>query len=55
MDGLTATQIWAFGTFASLIAGLATTLGAIPVLFLKKELTEKNLDMFLGFAAGFPL
>jgi len=52
MNELTGTQIWAFGALASLIAGLATTLGAIPVLFLKKELSEKNLDMFLGFAAG---
>jgi len=52
MDGLTGDQIWLYGSLASLIAGLATVVGAIPVLFLRKELSEKNLDMFLGFAAG---
>jgi ZIP family zinc transporter len=52
MGNLSGTQIWLFGTLASLIAGLATIIGAIPIFFLKKELEEKQLDMFLGFAAG---
>lgn len=45
-------QIWFLGVFSSLIAGLATTIGAIPVLFLKKQMTEKQMDILLGFAAG---
>jgi len=45
-------RIWLYGTLASLIAGLATVIGAIPVLFMKKELSQKNMDLLLGFAAG---
>lgn len=39
------------GTLASLGAGLATGLGALPV-FLKRKISEKTLDVLLGFAAG---
>ncbi|MHA1776803.1 MAG: ZIP family metal transporter [Promethearchaeota archaeon] len=39
------------GTLASLGAGLATGLGAVPVFF-KKNISEKKLDMLLGFASG---
>jgi ZIP family zinc transporter len=39
------------GTIASLGAGLATGLGAIPVFF-KKDVSDKVLDLLLGFAAG---
>tara|TARA_B100000315_G_scaffold232022_1_gene243872 strand:- start:765 stop:1544 length:780 start_codon:yes stop_codon:yes gene_type:complete len=39
------------GFTASLLAGLATSLGAVPVFFVKK-LTEKFEDTSLGFAAG---
>ena len=39
------------GTMASLIAGLATGLGALPVL-LGGNFTERAMDMMLGFAAG---
>ncbi|MHA1979430.1 MAG: ZIP family metal transporter [Candidatus Hodarchaeales archaeon] len=39
------------GIFASLLAGLSTSLGAIPVL-LGIEFSERNLDIMLGFAAG---
>lgn len=49
---LTNLQIWLYGTISSLIAGLATVIGAIPVLFMKKELNEKSMDFLLGFAAG---
>ena len=45
-------QIWLYGTTASLVAGLATVIGAIPVLFMKKELSDKQMDLLLGFAAG---
>ncbi|MCP5454900.1 MAG: ZIP family metal transporter [Thermotogae bacterium] len=45
-------NVFLYGSLASLIAGMATSLGAIPVLFIKKQLSEKQLDMFLGFAAG---
>ncbi len=34
---LTNLQIWLYGTISSLIAGLATVIGAIPVLFMKKN------------------
>jgi ZIP family zinc transporter len=39
------------GSLASLIAGLATSTGAIPILFTKK-VDEKFMDTILGFAAG---
>ncbi|MGQ9782291.1 MAG: ZIP family metal transporter [Nitrososphaeria archaeon] len=42
--------IW-LGVFASLIAGAATGLGAIPTLFIK-DISHRTLDMMLGFAAG---
>ncbi|MHA1464214.1 MAG: ZIP family metal transporter [Candidatus Heimdallarchaeaceae archaeon] len=40
-----------WGTIASLAAGLATGIGALPVFFLK-DISEKALDILLGFAAG---
>ncbi|MCG3256165.1 MAG: ZIP family metal transporter [Candidatus Heimdallarchaeota archaeon] len=48
---LTTWQIILIGTGASLFAGLATALGAIPVFF-KKSISDKTLDLLLGFAAG---
>jgi ZIP family zinc transporter len=42
------------GVFASLIAGMATSLGALPVLFIK-EISHHSLDTMLGFAAGIML
>jgi len=39
------------GVYASLVAGAATGLGALPVLFLK-EVSHRTLDTMLGFAAG---
>ncbi|MFB0563905.1 MAG: ZIP family metal transporter, partial [Candidatus Lokiarchaeia archaeon] len=39
------------GTLASLIAGLATGIGSIPVLFFK-TVSQRALDTMLGFAAG---
>jgi len=42
--------IW-FGFAASLIAGLATGAGALPVLFTKR-VSDKLLDVMLGFSAG---
>jgi ZIP family zinc transporter len=44
----------AIGAIASLIAGLATGLGALPVLFLK-QISHRALDTMLGFAAGIML
>lgn len=41
----------AWGFIASLIAGLATGVGALPVLFMK-EVPEKVFSGFLGMAAG---
>ena len=42
--------IW-LGFVASLAAGLATGAGAIPVLF-TRQISDKLLDIMLGFAAG---
>ncbi len=42
--------IW-LGSAASLVAGLATGAGALPVLFTKK-VSDKWLDVLLGFSAG---
>ena len=39
------------GVSASLLAGLATGIGALPVLFIK-NISDKTLDIMLGFAAG---
>jgi ZIP family zinc transporter len=38
-------------TLASFLAGQATTLGAIPVFFLR-QISQKTQNAFLGFAAG---
>jgi len=42
--------VW-LGTMASLLAGLATGFGALPVLFTKR-VSDKLLDTMLGFASG---
>jgi ZIP family zinc transporter len=42
--------IW-LGSVASLLAGLATGAGALPVLFTRR-ISDKLLDMLLGFSAG---
>jgi ZIP family zinc transporter len=42
--------VW-LGSIASLVAGLATGFGALPVLFTKR-VSDKLLDVMLGFAAG---
>ncbi len=42
--------IW-LGALASLVAGLATGAGALPVLF-TKQISDKLLDVMLGFSAG---
>jgi ZIP family zinc transporter len=39
------------GSVASLVAGLATGVGALPVLFAKK-VSDRLLDVMLGFSAG---
>jgi len=39
------------GFLASLVAGLATGAGALPVLF-TREVSDRILDIMLGFAAG---
>lgn len=44
-------EIILLGSVASLIAGLATGAGSLPVLFTKK-VSDKLLDTMLGFSAG---
>lgn len=43
------------GTFLSLISGLFTVFGAIPVFFIKKKLSHKNYSSMLGISAGIML
>lgn len=42
--------IW-LGSVASLLAGLATSVGALPVSF-TRNVSDKLLDVMLGFSAG---
>src|SRR3989338_2091515 len=43
--------VWIVGTMFSLLAGLATGLGAIPIFFTRK-ISVKLQDIFMGFGAG---
>lgn len=47
-------SIFLTGLLSSLLAGLATALGAIPIFF-TKEISHKLLDNLMGFAAGIML
>ncbi len=40
------------GIVYSALAGMATGLGALPFLFIKKKVNERFIDSSLGFAAG---
>ena len=40
-----------YGLLASLLAGLSTGVGALPILFFK-DVSDRVLDVMLGFAAG---
>jgi ZIP family zinc transporter len=52
VEGFTLNHIL-LGTIASLIAGAATGIGAIPVLFFRTQAFSHRLkDLLLGFAAG---
>jgi ZIP family zinc transporter len=50
MLGMSLEAIW-LGSAASLLAGLATGVGALPVLF-TRNVSDKFLDVMLGFSAG---
>ncbi len=54
MEALSGQQVFWLGVLASLAAGLATGLGALPVIFTRK-VSEKVMDSMLGFAAGIML
>jgi ZIP family zinc transporter len=45
------TDSFSMGLFASLVAGAATGLGALPI-FVRKDFSRRTLDLMLGFAAG---
>jgi ZIP family zinc transporter len=47
-------EVILFGFLASLVAGLATGAGALPVLFTRK-VSDRLLDVMLGFSAGIML
>ncbi|SCY01482.1 ZIP family metal transporter [Alkaliphilus peptidifermentans] len=51
VDYLSQYNIITIGLAASILAGLCTGLGAIPIFFTKK-ISHKALDILLGFAAG---
>lgn len=40
------------GFILSILAGAATGLGAVPLLILKRKISDKTIDLSLGFAAG---
>ncbi len=42
---------FSMGIIASLLAGIATGVGSIPIFF-KKDFSRRSLDVMLGFAAG---
>jgi ZIP family zinc transporter len=41
-----------YGIFLSIMAGLATGIGALPLLLLRRRISDFLIDMALGFAAG---
>ncbi|MHA1506126.1 MAG: ZIP family metal transporter [Candidatus Asgardarchaeia archaeon] len=47
-------DILLIGTLASLLAGLATSIGALPIFFMK-GISDRLLDVMLGFSAGIML
>lgn len=52
MSGLsTGSDVIVLGILASLAAGLATSVGAIPIFF-TKDISKKVMNCLLGFAAG---
>ena len=53
MSSMSFEAIW-LGSVASLLAGLATGAGALPVLFTRK-VSDRLLDVMLGFSAGIML
>lgn len=50
--GIDATDIILLGSLASLLAGLATGLGAVPVLFVARTVRPATNAAMLGFGAG---
>ncbi|MGQ9628914.1 MAG: ZIP family metal transporter [bacterium] len=51
LEGLSSGNIIALGFLATIATGLATGVGALPVLF-TKNVSDRLLDGMLGFAAG---
>lgn len=45
------TEMWIIGLLASALAGLATGLGALPILF-TRNVSAKAKDVMMGFGAG---
>lgn len=50
-EPLSAASTWGVGLLSSLLAGLATGVGSLPI-FLRQNFSDKQLDMMLGFSAG---
>jgi ZIP family zinc transporter len=51
IESLSQYSLISLGLFASLIAGLATSIGALPIFF-TRNISKNLLDCLLGFAAG---
>ena len=51
MDFLNSSNIPIVGILASILAGIATGIGALPI-FITRRVSDKTLDTMLGFSAG---
>ncbi len=51
VDACSSLPIWLLGFLASLVAGLMTGLGALPVLFVR-DISRRTQDVMMGFGAG---
>ena len=51
VEAFSSIPIFTLGAVASLIAGLATVVGALPAMFIR-EISQKIQDILMGFGAG---
>lgn len=51
LESLLGRSLTLLGTLATVCTGLATGVGALPILFVRK-ISDRLLDAMLGFAAG---
>lgn len=51
LESFAGLSTWSTGILCSVLAGLATGIGSLPIFF-RRHFSEKTLDAMLGFAAG---